>query len=120
MQTAQPPAAKRVRGDEWTGWNGRFRGVGSLSGHGLGRQIRDPTAGVESCSALAPTYAGSGCTRACTAARCRCDPFPASYVACHPELGCLTGVDCNVACERELENVVECVGDFRPCDEDAH
>ncbi|HKU42754.1 MAG TPA: hypothetical protein VJR89_31565, partial [Polyangiales bacterium] len=78
-----------------------------------------PTPRVESCSALAPQYAGSGCTRSCASVRCTCKPFPSSYIACHPERGCLTAVDCNVACERELSDVVQCVGHYAPCESDA-
>ena len=46
------------------------------------------------------------------------DPFPASYIACHPERGCLTALDCDVACEKDLEFVVDCAGDFAPCEAD--
>src|SRR4029077_7632906 len=40
------------------------------------------------------------------------------YIACHPERGCLVGLDCDVACERDLENVVDCAGSYDPCKSD--
>src|SRR3954468_22023635 len=59
-----------------------------------------PAAHHESCAALAPKYDGSACKTACPALRSICDPFPASYIVCNKDLGCLKAIDCAVACER--------------------
>src|SRR5690606_15715819 len=40
-------------------------------------------------------------------------------VGCHAELGCLSGVDCDVACEWDLGDVVSCIGEYDPCTSDA-
>ena len=92
---------------------------GSRAGSGAGGRPAIPPASYEGCSALEPVYAGTACTSACTAVRCSCDRFPASYLGCHPERGCLTALDCDVACDRDLEDVVGCIGDYAPCDSDA-
>jgi len=78
-----------------------------------------PAARFESCSALAPQYAGNTCTQACANVRCPCEPWSTSYVACHPDRGCLTSLNCDVACERDLGDVVGCLGDYAPCEKDS-
>ncbi|HKO92962.1 MAG TPA: hypothetical protein VJU61_17525, partial [Polyangiaceae bacterium] len=60
-------------------------GNGGSAGSGGGASIQRPAipaATFESCSALSPSYAGNGCTGACSNVRCDCDPFPTSYLAC--------------------------------------
>src|SRR5262245_61726274 len=102
--------------------------AGDAGGAGSGGTSGDPASGVrppippavyESCSALAPTYDGSDCSSVCASMRCDCDPFPASYIACHPDLGCVTAMDCSVACERDLGDVLDCMGSYAPCAADS-
>jgi hypothetical protein len=77
---------------------------GASNGGSGGSVVRPPIppATFTGCSELRPTYAGAGCGSVCGTVRCQCAPFPSSYISCHPELGCLTGMDCSVACERDL------------------
>jgi hypothetical protein len=102
-----------------SGTDGGASGSSSGGRSGSGGRPAIPPATYEGCSALAPTYDGSDCTSACASVRCDCDPFPASYLGCHQERGCLTAVDCGVACERDLGDVVSCIGDYAPCDDDS-
>src|SRR5262245_34368268 len=106
-----------------SGGSGGSAGSGGagMAGGGGSSAMRPPIPSprFESCSALAPVYAGGGCNSVCTSMRCQCDPFPATYIACHPEQGCLTGMDCSVACERDLDDVLGCVDNFQACTSDA-
>ncbi|HWO08307.1 MAG TPA: hypothetical protein VNN80_02475, partial [Polyangiaceae bacterium] len=85
---------------------------------GAGSRPEIPPASFLGCSALAPTFSGT-CDNGCASVRCECEPFGSSYVACHPERGCVTGLDCAVACERDLSDVVDCLGAYAPCQGDA-
>ncbi|HEY3498865.1 MAG TPA: hypothetical protein VGK73_29440, partial [Polyangiaceae bacterium] len=108
-------------GESGRGGTSGSSGRGGTSGN-AGRGGRPPIPDappLRSCSALAPVYAGAACTSACTSVRCDCDPFPASYLGCHPTRGCLLSVDCSVACELDLEDVIDCIGDYAPCEADA-
>src|SRR5262249_37178043 len=58
-------------------------------------------------------------TTVCASMRCACSPFPATYIACRQGHGCLTGLDCSVACQRDLGDVLECAGSYAPCTTDA-
>ena len=79
-------------GDVATGSGGK----GSGSASSGGRPAIPPPPSVQSCSALAFTYAGEGCSKGCSSISCKCNPFSKSFAGCHPELGCVTGVDCAV------------------------
>src|SRR4051812_19443859 len=94
------------------------RGGSTSSGGKSGGRPAIPKATYQGCSGLGFVYAGGGCTAACQPVRCDCDPFPTSYTGCHPERGCLTEVDCAVACKAELGDVVSCIGKYAPCDTD--
>ena len=95
------------------GSRGKLTGKAGAAGVG-GRPAIPPAPGVESCAELAMTFAGHGCASVCASVSCACDPFPASYLGCNQTLGCLTGVDCDVACARDLGAVVDCIGKYAP------
>src|SRR5690606_40880223 len=81
-------------------------GGGSGGGAGTGgRPAIPPPPLPASCSSLDMSYDGGDCSTACSNVRCECDPFPASYLGCHQELGCLSSVDCEVACDWDLGDV---------------
>ena len=81
----------------------------------LGGRPSIPAATYESCGDLGFEYAGGACTKACSPVTCKCDPFNSSYTGCHPERGCLTAVDCALACELDLGDVVSCIAEYAPC-----
>lgn len=70
------------------------------------------------CERVGAQYAGGGCQAPCPPVEVACD-FPLSLVACHPKFGCLTGVEREAACEMGLEEVLDCAGDYTPCETDA-
>src|SRR5688572_18217191 len=65
-------------GDGSAGAGGGGGSGGSGGGSAGASAVRPPipSARFESCSALAPVYAGGGCSSVCTSMRCQCDPFP--------------------------------------------
>src|SRR5687767_12337567 len=69
---AAPGGAGGSGGTSGRGGTGGSAGSGASAGTGTGGRPAIPPPAVESCSALAPTYAGGGCTRACTSVRCVC------------------------------------------------
>ncbi len=71
------------------------------------------------CALLEAEYAGEGCEAPCAPVVCDCDVGDPNWVACHSRLGCLTALDCEVACDYGLTTTSECVGDFEGCAEDA-
>ena len=72
----------------------------------LGGRPAIPPATYQGCGDLGFEYDGGACTKACSPVTCKCDPFNSSYTGCHPERGCLTAVDCALACELALGDVV--------------
>jgi hypothetical protein len=70
------------------------------------------------CERLHATYAGGGCDGICSSVDFECD-FSRSLVACHPEFGCLTGVDIEAACALSLQEAVDCAGEYTPCETDS-
>ncbi len=71
------------------------------------------------CPELDTAYSGEACTGGCAAVSCDCPmDFPLSLVVCHETLGCLTALDCDVACEQKLSRIVKCAQGEGECLED--
>src|SRR5688572_11276791 len=100
------------------GGGGASGSAGQGGSGGSGGRPPIPPARLSDCAKLELEHDGSACTSVCSSISCDCDPFPASYIACHPDRGCLTGIDCDVACEMDLGDVVGCAGSHVPCEED--
>jgi hypothetical protein len=86
--------------------------AGSISTDG-GRPAIPPPRFV-SCAALEPIYAGGECD-GCAPVLCPCEDRVSTYAACHEGRGCLTAVNCDVACERDAANVERCGSTYAPC-----
>lgn len=71
------------------------------------------------CALLEAEYAGAGCGAPCPPVVCECEVGAPNHVVCHSRLGCLTALDCEVACDYGLTATLECLGDdFEGCIED--